>query len=302
MLNIMLSSTYEDLKKYRKDALIVLNKFKHNISAMEIFDAMPDKPVEVSISTAENADIYIGIVAWRYGTVDENTGKSFTQLEYEGAFKKNKQCLIFLMPEDFNIPAKYVDKGVKGAKLDDFRKELINNHTCRFFTTPEDLSVKIHRSLQKILIKDGYWDKLKELYETRELSDLAPRFNANISKLKLIERIEDDIKGLEKVHEHINNSYERMEEDLYKLLSKLGHDTRVQEVGYWENPFINRDWEMRTMGLHNWTLHIKGGLLQLKVSSLEEEVISNPNNTELSNKLQSTKKELEEFLNSNLME
>lgn len=301
----MLSSTYSDLEEHRKIVLKGLQNLQQHIGAMEIFYAKPNKPKDVSISEAKSSNIYIGIIAWRYGTIDEETGKSLTQLEYEAAYGKNIPCLIFLMDEEYPFPSKFIDKGDNGKRLVDFRTKLKNNHTCSFFTTPQDLALKVLRSLQNCLPEfensklrqNGYWEKLHDIYILRELKDLAPDFNASYNDLELIEEIENNLKGLANIHNLINNSYDKMEHDLCELISKLGYDLRkIRSVPYYENPFINRDWEIRVLGLNNWMLHIKGILLQLKVRALERENVLRPDDAELSEKLQYAKNQLKEFV------
>lgn len=305
MFKIMLSSTYLDLKEHRRIALEALQNLQQHLGAMEIFYAKPNKPKDVCISEAESSDIYIGVIAWRYGIIDEETGKSLTRLEYEAAHNKDLPCLIFLIDKEYPFPAKFIDKSDSGSKLADFRKTLKSNHTCSFFTTPQDLALKILRSLQNYLPdfannklrRNGYWEKLHDLYISRELKDLAPDFNASYADLKIIEEIENNLKGLENIHDLINNSYDKMEQDLCNLLSKVGYDLqKIRGLPYYENPFIHRDWEVRVLGLSNWTLHIKGSLLQLKVRALEKENVLTPNDAKLSEKLRYAKKQLKEFV------
>ena len=52
---------------------------------MEFFGARTEKSLEVCLSEVEQSDIYIGILGMKYGSIDEDTGKSYTHLEYKKA-------------------------------------------------------------------------------------------------------------------------------------------------------------------------------------------------------------------------
>lgn len=82
---VFISSTYEDLKQHRAKIWDVLNKFDVNIRGMEQFGARKETPLNTCISEVEQSDIYIGIIAMRLGSIELNTEKSYTQLEYEKA-------------------------------------------------------------------------------------------------------------------------------------------------------------------------------------------------------------------------
>jgi hypothetical protein len=56
-------------------------------------------PLETCLAEVEQSDIYIGIISFRLGSIKTNTGKSFTQLEYEKALDLKKDILIYLRDE-----------------------------------------------------------------------------------------------------------------------------------------------------------------------------------------------------------
>jgi hypothetical protein len=80
---VFISSTYEDLKEYRRAIWDLLEKFNVNVRGMEDFGARRDSPLATCIAEVEQSDIYLGVIAFRLGSIDSQSGRSFTQVEYE---------------------------------------------------------------------------------------------------------------------------------------------------------------------------------------------------------------------------
>jgi len=66
MPKIYISSTYEDLKDYRKAVYDTLRKMQHNVIAMEDYVATDQRPVDKCLLDVSSCEVYIGIFAWRY--------------------------------------------------------------------------------------------------------------------------------------------------------------------------------------------------------------------------------------------
>jgi hypothetical protein len=69
MATIYLSSTYEDLKDYRRAVYEALRKAGHQVIAMEDYVATDQRPVNKCLKDVELADIYVGFFAFRYGDI-----------------------------------------------------------------------------------------------------------------------------------------------------------------------------------------------------------------------------------------
>jgi len=99
MAKIYVSSTYLDLQEFREKILYHLQRLKQSIVAMEYCLADDRRPAEKCIADVEACDIYVGIFAWRYGTIPEENNPeqlSITGMEYRAARDKGIPCLIFL--------------------------------------------------------------------------------------------------------------------------------------------------------------------------------------------------------------
>ena len=107
---IFVSSTYSDLIPFRNAVRDVLSRFSVDIHGMEVFGAQTCKPLDTCLAEVLTSEVFIGILGMRYGTVDESSGKSFVELEYETAKKSGLEIWIFLIDEEkTSIPPIYVD-------------------------------------------------------------------------------------------------------------------------------------------------------------------------------------------------
>ena len=98
-LKIYLSSTFEDLKDYRRRVYEQLRTLRHDVIAMEDYVAADERPLDKCLRDVRDSDVYIGLFAWRYGYVPRAGNpqrRSVTELEYLEAKKHKKPCLIFL--------------------------------------------------------------------------------------------------------------------------------------------------------------------------------------------------------------
>lgn len=109
-----------------------------------------------------------------YGSIDDSTGKSYTQIEYDRAKELGLDILIYLIDENRGvIKTGNIDFGDKKIYLDNFKRILKSNHTIDFFIDSEDLSRKIYQ-------------RLKNIFPDDELMITRPReLECNIERIKL---------------------------------------------------------------------------------------------------------------------
>ena len=78
-----ISSTYEDLKEERNkaiQAILTMNQFP---IGMEMFSAADDDQWKIIKEAIDSSDFYILIIGNRYGSIEETTGISYTEKEFE---------------------------------------------------------------------------------------------------------------------------------------------------------------------------------------------------------------------------
>lgn len=132
-----------------RDAISGLN---HQASAMELFGALPDAPKEECLRLVRASNIFVGVVGVRYGSIDPQTGKSISELEYQEACSLRLPCLIYMIDEDSHpVLPKHVEVGAGAEKLAHFRAALRKAHVVSTFSSPADLVAKLTRDLIRLL-------------------------------------------------------------------------------------------------------------------------------------------------------
>ena len=111
---VFVSSTFEDMIPYRNAVVEAITSLEHLPIGMEHFASSPDKSLDVCLSDVRRCNIYVLLIGMRYGSIDNDTGKSYTELEYEEALRCNIPVLAFIMDEnECPVLPKFFDHGEK---------------------------------------------------------------------------------------------------------------------------------------------------------------------------------------------
>jgi hypothetical protein len=168
--SVFISSTFEDLKNHRRKIWELLEKYEVNIRGMERFGARKEAPLTTCISEVEQCEIFVGIIAFRLGSIDEVSGMSFTQKEYERANELNREILIYMIDEkDSRVTYQDIDFGDRRDKLIAFKSILKERHTVDFFTTEDDLEQKIRRRFNELLAAKTEEKEFDDYAHSKEL-------------------------------------------------------------------------------------------------------------------------------------
>jgi len=144
---VFVSSTYEDLRDYRREAVDTILRLGHLPIGMELFNAASQPPWEIIKNHIDNSDYYIVILAHRYGSLlDDGSGISYTEKEYDYARSKNIPCLGFIIDKETSWPPHYSDN--KRNKLESFKNKL-QKQLVTYWKNPSELSRKISEALSQ---------------------------------------------------------------------------------------------------------------------------------------------------------
>ncbi len=113
---VMISSTARDLPEHRQEVLNACLRQGMFPSMMEHLPASDSEAIATSLKMVDEADIYLGIFAHRYGYVPAGHDISITEMEYNRAVERGIPRLIFLMHDDHPIKAADVEKGEGAVK------------------------------------------------------------------------------------------------------------------------------------------------------------------------------------------
>jgi len=160
---VFISSTYEDLQPHRKKIWELLEQFDVTVRGMERFGARKETPLETCLAEVTQSDIYVGIIAFRLGSIESSSGKSYTQLEYEKALELGKDIFMYLADEiDSKISPVYFDKGEKQEQLDNLKSILRERHTIDTFTNEDDLAEKLKRKFVEVFLQKDKSKAIKD--------------------------------------------------------------------------------------------------------------------------------------------
>ncbi|GEM_PF-4464592 len=273
-MKVFISSTVKDLKDYRLCLIKGLQKISLKVVAMELWAASSSTPLNVCLKNVRDSDVFVCLIGHHYGSIDKKTGLSFTELEYKEAIKRKKKCLVFLLNKkstrSFNINAKKLKRFVANLKKKCF---------CRQFSSQKELTELVVSSIFGEMEKKSFnllhlpkfWNKSMKIWEKNYPPDWRIEYNPSHSPLELIFQIQNIHSGLKHYISKLEKSNNNLEADLASLMERVGYDiSKIQnEVPYYENPFVSRDWEEWNIYMTNLMNVLKIRLAQLKMKYLE---------------------------------
>lgn len=144
-LKIFLSSTYVDLASVRKEIQKWLKGlFGAELIVMETFGSDAAPPDISSVRRVRECNLFVGIYANRYGTIDIHTGKSITELELDEAKASISSgvlnnILLFVIDQNSEWLNEFKEKSPEAIAGLTRLKEKASLHTCTPFRARDDL-------------------------------------------------------------------------------------------------------------------------------------------------------------------
>lgn len=150
---VFVSSTYEDLKEERNKVIQALLRIDCIPIGMENFNAADEDQFTVIKELIESCDYYVLILGGRYGSIEEKTQKSYTQLEYEYAKSLDIPTIAFYYKDLTNLPGyKLETDKIKKDKLESF-KQMVLGQLCMAYSSPDNLALNVITSLSSLMKK-----------------------------------------------------------------------------------------------------------------------------------------------------
>ncbi len=147
---VFISSTYKDLIEERKKALDILLMADCIPAGMEAFVATDLAQFEVIKKVIDLCDYYVLIIGKKYGSVNSDTGISYTEMEYDYAISKGIPVLVFALDSSVELPPEKCESDAKSAeKLQAFRDRAMTNRLATVWKTVEDLTGALAIAIMK---------------------------------------------------------------------------------------------------------------------------------------------------------
>ena len=139
-MKVYLSSTFTDLQEYRETVAETLQRLGFDCVRLDDFGAFDSSPLESAYAAIATSDIFVLLLAYRYGYIPPHETKSILELEYEQATRLKKPVLAFVLSDDALWPANKMDfdPGPRAA-LRKFKDQLLKDRLVSFFGSPEEL-------------------------------------------------------------------------------------------------------------------------------------------------------------------
>ena len=159
-LQVFVSSTYTDLIEERQAAVQAILDAGHIPAGMELFKAGKSQMKTIR-KWVDDSDVYMLILGGRYGSIEEDSGLSYTELEYRYALSKNMPVFAVVLDESF-LFTKAATKGKDAifekdntVKYESFKK-FVQTNVVKFAKNADQISTIIHSHLSEILSDSDY--------------------------------------------------------------------------------------------------------------------------------------------------
>jgi hypothetical protein len=165
--DVMISSTYSDLREHREAVDDALHRLGFFSIGMEYDSAKAGKDVIASsLEMVTKAQAYVGILSHRYGGVPKDVKRnpqklSITELEYREALKRGIPVYMFLMSDEYPVPPKDIETAkVYRKKLEALKDDARSHSICAVFSSVAELKSLVLQSM--IEFKEQLAQSLRE--------------------------------------------------------------------------------------------------------------------------------------------
>lgn len=188
-LQVFVSSTYVDLIEERQAAVSAILKSGHIPAGMELFTAGDKSQLEIIKRWIDESDVYMLILGGRYGSVEAESGVSYTELEYNYAKETEKPLFAVVitdsaLEEKVKISGTSVIERDRPTELKLFREMVLTNMSS-FFEDLKDIRLAVMESLPEIAATRNLsgWVSGDDIPDTKGLVDEIAKLNAEITAL-----------------------------------------------------------------------------------------------------------------------
>lgn len=150
-LQIFISSTYQDLIDERQSAVEAILRAGNIPAGMELFTAGNKSQLDTIKRWIEESDIYLLILGGRYGSIDDESNLSYTELEYKYAMKLKKPLFAVVLNDEM-MEQKVKKDGQKALELDNQDsykkfKKLVLSKICKLCSNTNDIKLAVLESI-----------------------------------------------------------------------------------------------------------------------------------------------------------
>lgn len=159
-LQIFISSTFTDLVEERQTAVEAILDAGHIPAGMELFKAGKSQMKTIR-KWIDESDVYMLILGGRYGSIEEESGLSYTELEYKYALSKNMPVFAIVLDDSFLFTKAASKRGntiFEKDNMDKYEsfKKFVKTNIVKFISNTDQLFSSIHSHLNEIINDPDY--------------------------------------------------------------------------------------------------------------------------------------------------
>lgn len=169
-----ISSTYEDLKEERQAVMAAVISTGNVPVGMEYFPAGDQSQFDYIKKLIDKVDYYILISAGKYGSICDETGLSYTEMEYDYAVSKKIPIAVFPVQSLDRLTGDKIDReSPKPELLDKFRKKIMADRMAALWDNKYDLKAKVISSIHNLIYQSPRpgWVRADNIIEEKNEAD-----------------------------------------------------------------------------------------------------------------------------------
>lgn len=155
-LQVFVSSTYTDLIEERQAAVEAILNTGHIPAGMELFKAGNESQLKTIYHWIDESDVYMLILGGRYGSIEEESGLSYIELEYRYAISKNIPVFALILTDSF-LTSKINNLGLENATEQEYHekyksfKKFVMSKLIRKVSDCKDIQIEIVLALNEFI-------------------------------------------------------------------------------------------------------------------------------------------------------
>ncbi len=198
-LQVFVSSTYTDLIEERQAAVEAILDAGHIPAGMELFKAGNESQLKTIYKWIDESDVYMLILGGRYGSIEANSGKSYTQLEYEYALSKNIPVFAVVLSDTFltsKINMLKLPNVMEQKASDKYQtfKLFVMSKIIREVDDCKDIKIAIHTTLNEFIRDYKLIGWIRNTSEN-DTTELIKENNALLKEINLLNRQIQKLQG-----------------------------------------------------------------------------------------------------------
>lgn len=151
---VFVSSTYEDLKEERQEVMAAVVSTGNVPIGMEYFPAGDAAPFDYIKKQIDEADYYILVVAGKYGSINKDTGISYTEMEFDYAIEKKVPVAVLLFRDLNKLTVDKIElDNDRRSLLETFRNKVRDGRMANFWEDKKDLRSEVKDAINSMIVE-----------------------------------------------------------------------------------------------------------------------------------------------------